>query len=112
MPGVLLLEALVQLAGWLEAVSSDFNKWFLIDKVNKCNFYGFAYPGDQVNLELQPTPESDSTVKKYKGIGTVDGKKKIKADFEGKIIPLSEIEDSDEQKILFQVLTRNLRLKT
>jgi len=112
MPGVLLLEALVQLAGWLEAVSSDFNKWFLIDKVNKCNFYGFAYPGDQVNLELQPAPKSDSTVKKYKGIGTVDGKKKIKADFEGKIIPLSEIEDSDEQKILFQVLTRNLRLKT
>lgn len=111
MPGVLLLEALVQLAGWLEAVSSDFNNWFLINKVNKSNFYGFAYPGDQVELVMETMAEPNSSVKTYKGAGTVDGKKIIKSEFEGKIIPLSEIENTDEQKRFFQVLTRKLNLK-
>ncbi len=111
MPGVLLLEALVQLAGWLEAVSSDFNNWFLINKVNKSNFYGFAYPGDQVELVMETMAEPNSSVKTYKGTGTVGGKKIIKSEFEGKIIPLSEIENTDEQKRFFQVLTRKLNLK-
>ena len=111
MPGVLLLEALVQLAGWLEAVSSDFNNWFLINKVNKSNFYGFAYPGDQVELVIETMAESNSSVKTYKGAGTVGGKKIIKSEFEGKIIPLSEIENTDEQKRFFQVLNRKLNLK-
>ena len=112
MPGVLLLESLVQLAGWLEAASSDFNNWFLINKVNKSNFYGFAYPGDQVELVLEPMPGANSSAKTYKGIGTVCGKKIIKAEFEGKIIPLSEIENTDEQKRFFQVLTRKLGVRT
>lgn len=112
MPGVLLLEAFVQLAGWLEAASSDFNNWFLINKVNKSNFYGFAYPGDQVELVLESTSETNSSVRTYKGIGTVGGKKIIKSEFEGKIIPLSEIENTDEQKRFFQVLTRKFNLKT
>ena len=112
MPGVLLLEALVQLTGWLEAASSDFDSWFLITQVKKCNFYGFAYPGDQVELIVEPIPETSSLVKTFKGLGTVGGKKKIKAEFEGKIIPLSEIEDAHEQKKFFQVLTRKLSLKT
>jgi 3-hydroxyacyl-[acyl-carrier-protein] dehydratase len=100
MPGVLLLEALTQLTGWLEAASSDFENWFLIEQVNKCSFYGFALPGDQVELEVQITPESSSEKKVFKGIGTVSGKKKITVEFEGKTIPLSDIE----------LLTRNLKL--
>ncbi len=112
MPGVLLLEALVQLAGWLEAASSDFKNWFLINKVIKSNFYGFAYPGDQIELAIELTAETSSSIKTYKGIGTVGGKKIIKSEFEGKIIPLSEIENIDEQKKFFQVLTRNFNLKT
>ncbi|HJP18348.1 MAG TPA: 3-hydroxyacyl-ACP dehydratase FabZ family protein [Nitrospinota bacterium] len=112
MPGVLLLEALVQLAGWLEAASSDFKNWFLINKVIKSNFYGFAYPGDQIELAIELMADPNSSIKTYKGIGTVGGKKIIKSEFEGKIIPLSEIENIDEQKKFFQVLTRNFNLKT
>lgn len=111
MPGVLLLEALAQLTGWLEAASSDFKNWFLLNKVYKCNFYGFAFPGDQVKLEVQSVFESDSNIKRYKGMGMVDGKKKIKVEFGGSIKPLEEIEDIDEQKRVFQLLTRNFDLK-
>ncbi len=38
MPGVLLIEAFTQLTGWLEAASSDFKRWFLIDRVRQCKF--------------------------------------------------------------------------
>lgn len=110
MPGVLLLEALTQLTGWLEAASSDFNNWFLIDTVNKCSFYGFALPGDQVELEVWIVPQSSSKKRVYRGIGKVAGKKKISVEFEGKTIPLSDIEDADEQKRFFQLLTRSLKL--
>ena len=74
MPGVMLLEALTQLTGWLEAVSSDFRDWFLISKVKKSSFYGFALPGDQVELEVKVLPEDSGEGKVYQGIGMVNGK--------------------------------------
>ncbi len=98
MPGVLLLEASAQLAGWLEAASSDFKNWFLITKVKKCNFYGFALPGDQVELEVNTVSDGGSDIRVYSGIGIVNGKKKIKTEFEGKVVSLSEIEDVNDQK--------------
>jgi len=57
MPGVMLLEAIAQLTGWLEAASSDFQHWFLISRVLKCSFYRFALPGDQVEFEVTQGPK-------------------------------------------------------
>ncbi len=74
--------------------------------MRKSNFYGFAFPGDQVELEVQFI----SDTKVYRGIGTVKGKKKITTEFEGEIVLIEEIEDVDDQKKLFQVLTRELKL--
>lgn len=110
MPGVMLLEALTQLTGWLEAASSDFNKWFLISSVRKCNFYGFAFPGDQVSLEVSSVSSPAEGKKVYKGLGTINGKKKITVEFEGDIVPFAELEDPEEQKRFFDLLTRNLGL--
>ena len=106
MPGVMLLEAITQLTGWLEAVSSDFRNWFLVSKVIKCNFYGFAFPGDQVELEVASVSPSHTPVKLYRGSGFIKGRKKIITEFEGEIIPLEDIEDAEEQKKFFKVLTR------
>jgi 3-hydroxyacyl-[acyl-carrier-protein] dehydratase len=110
MPGVMLLESLAQLAGWLEAASSDFTSWFLINKVRKSNFYGFALPGDQVELEVRNISDKETDIRVYSGVGTVHGKKKIRTEFEGEIVPLSEIEDVSDQKRFFQLLTRELNL--
>jgi len=110
MPGVMLLEALTQLTGWLEAVSSDFKNWFLISKVKKSSFYGFAFPGDQVELEVKVLPKDSGKGNVYQGIGMVNGKKKILAEFEGEIIPLSDIEDEEEQRQFFLRLTRGTKL--
>ena len=109
MPGVLLLEAITQLTGWLEAVSSDFQKWFLINKVLRCNFYSFALPGDQVELEVECVPGDIPDTKRYRGVGTVNGKKKILVDFEGVVLSIEDLEEGTEQRKFFSLLTRDSR---
>lgn len=107
MPGVLLLEALVQLAGWLEAVSSDFENWFLLNHVERSSFYGFALPGDRVELEVQAKSTQLSGPKIFTGSCSVDGKKRMAAEFAGEIVRLGELEDVEEQKRVFRSLTRD-----
>lgn len=106
MPGILLIEAFAQLTGWLEAASSDFKNWFLVTKVRQCKFYGFALPGDQVELEVERHPESGIDKKVYSAIGRVGHKKKITVEFEGDLIPFQELEDIDDQRKFFKVLAR------
>jgi 3-hydroxyacyl-[acyl-carrier-protein] dehydratase len=110
MPGVLLLEAMAQLSGWLEAVSSEFRYWFLLTRVQRCKFYGFAFPGDQVRLEVKRVRETETGQIHYSGTGAVEGKKKIIAEFEGELIPLEKIEDPAEQDRLFRLLTRRVKI--
>lgn len=110
MPGVLLLEALTQLAGWLTAASSGFESWIAIRQVRKCMFYGFALPGDQVELEVDYMADVTPGVKLYLGTGKVGGKKKITAEFEGQITPLAELEKPAEQRSFFKILNRKVRM--
>lgn len=109
MPGVMLLEALTQLAGWLVAASSDFQNWFLVSKVKKSSFYGLSLPGDQVKLDVQLISEDGSGQITFKGLGTVNGKKKIMTEFAGEIVPLNELDDVEDQKNFFKILTRTLK---
>ena len=52
-PGMLVLESFAQLAGWVEAASSDFERWFLLDRVKAARYYAFAGPGDRIDLTLE-----------------------------------------------------------
>lgn len=106
MPGVLLLEAMTQLAGWLEAASSNFQNWFLLSNVRSCKFYGFSLPGDQVELTAVRAPESDRSSTVYHGTALVEGKRRVSAEFEGIIVPLSELEDVNDQRKIFMLLRR------
>ena len=106
MPGVLLIEACAQLSGWLEAASSDFKDWFLITRVRQCKFYGFALPGDQVEIEVERSPESTPGHRVYSATGKVGTKRKIVIEFEGEVTPFEEIEDREEPRRFFKVLTR------
>ena len=110
MPGVMLLETITQLTGWLEAASSDFKNWFLISRVIKCSFYRFALPGDQVEFEVTRIPGNTGDTRTYSAIGSVKGAKKIVAEFEGLLMPLADIEDPEEQRRFFSLLTREMRL--
>ena len=110
MPGIMLLEVLVQLSGWLEAASSNFEKWFLVSRVLKCNFYSFVLPGDQVKLNVSVAPAPSNDLKIYSGTAEVDGKRKIKTEFQGNLIDLETIEEVKEQRRFFEILTRKIRL--
>ncbi len=105
MPGVLLLESMAQLAGWLEAASSGFTRWVLIDHVRQCKFYGFARPGDQVEIEIEVAGVEDNR-KFYRGVGTVAGQRRVVAEFGATVVPLSTLEDPDQHSVVFQILTR------
>lgn len=108
MPGILLLEALVQLSGWLQAASSSFRKWFLVSRVLKCSFYGFVLPGDQVELSVSVGAAPSDDLRIYSGTAKVNGKRKIKAEFQGNLVGLESIEDVEEQRRFFQTLTREI----
>lgn len=108
MPGVMLLEAITQLTGWLEAASSDFQNWFLISRVLKCSFYRFALPGDQVEFEVIRIAGDTPALPRYSAAGYVKGSKRIVAEFEGILLPLADIEDPDEQRRFFSILTREM----
>ena len=107
MPGVMLLEALTQLTGWLEAASSGFTRWFLIGRVTKCSFYGFTLPGDQVELRVELVSDAGEGRKTFRGTGAVQGRNKISVEYEGVLTPLEELEDCEEQRRFFSILTRN-----
>jgi 3-hydroxyacyl-[acyl-carrier-protein] dehydratase len=105
MPGVLLLESMTQLAGWLEAASSEFERWFLLEHVTSCKFYDLTGPGDQVEILLDVVPVSEPSRRRYRGMGSVGGKRRIVAEFDGQVIPLADLEAPASQRQLFEVLT-------
>jgi 3-hydroxymyristoyl/3-hydroxydecanoyl-(acyl carrier protein) dehydratase len=106
MPGVLLLEAQAQLAGWLEAASSDFQSWCLIQRVQQCHFYGFAFPGDRVEIEVGIKASTAEGEKAFSGLCLVDGKRKVVAEFDGKIVALAEFDNVSDRRESFRLLTR------
>ena len=106
MPGMLLLEAMVQLAGWGEAARSDFQRWFLMDKVRKVAFYGFARPGDTVELEIRPLDPQFSGRRAYSAVGSVQGTRKVAAEFEGELVALADLDDPAAMREAFERLTR------
>ena len=106
MPGVLMLEAMTQLAGWLEAVSSDFKSWFLISEVKNCRFYRLAVPGDRIEFTVTFLAGSTPGHRSCRGMGIVRGNKTILAEYNGDVVALEELESAEDQRRFFQVLTR------
>ena len=108
MPGVMLLEAITQAAGWLVAASSDFESWALLEHVRQSKFYGFALPGDQVRIEVAALPSEDEGVRAFRGVGQVEGKRRVVAEIEMRVVPMADVESPEEQRLLFHVLTREI----
>jgi len=105
MPGVLLLESMTQLAGWLEAISSEFTRWVLLEHVTSCKFYDLTGPGDRIEFALDVVPQAEASRRRYRGTGIVNGKRRVVAEFDGQVIPLADIETPSSQRQLFEVLT-------
>jgi len=105
MPGSLLLEALAQLAGWLEGAGTGFEGWLLLERIRSVKYYGFALPGDQVALRVEAAGEEDG-LRLFKGTAQVEGQRRAVVEFAARPVRLADYEDPGEQRALFRVLRR------
>ena len=103
-PGVLVLEALAQLAGWLEAASSGFEAWFLLDRVLSARYYGFAVPGDRLELRLESVKADAPDRRAFRGESRVGEERRAVVEFEGRVVPLSTLEAKAEVERTYRSL--------
>ncbi len=102
-PGMLILEAFAQLAGWHEARTSEFRRWFLLDGVRTARYYDFAGPGDRIELRLERTAaEGDRRV--WRGESRVAGTRGAVVEFEGLVVPLADLEAEATARRTFSAL--------
>jgi 3-hydroxyacyl-[acyl-carrier-protein] dehydratase len=103
-PGNLILEACAQLAGWLEAASTDFEQWFLLDRVASARYYAFAVPGDRIDLTLERVPAEDEGRRVYRAESRVGDTRGSALEFSGRLVPLDRLEDRDAARQTWQIL--------
>ena len=90
MPGVLMLEALVQSAAWLVRVEQDFaNSVIVLASARNVRYANFVQPGRKLRCELEAV-SIDSDSAKFKGVGLVDGNQAVSARLELKCFNLAD----------------------
>ncbi len=103
MPGVLMLETLVQASAWLMRETHDFRfSTILLKEVRGLKFNNFVQPG--MTLTVSSTVhKSDGNTCTFKGEGTVDGLSAVRARLTLEQFNLSEkdssLEESDRLRI-------------
>jgi 3-hydroxyacyl-[acyl-carrier-protein] dehydratase len=81
MPGVLMLESLVETAAWLLRIRDDFQHSVIVLREARGVKYGtFMEPGRQLALSAELT-EEDGALTSFKGRGEVDGVTAVAARF-------------------------------
>lgn len=79
LPGVFLVEALVQSGGWLMRHTEGFRYAYILTKeVKAVRFNNFVAPGKTLHVMCEVTKRDDRTYT-FKGSGTVDGQSAISA---------------------------------
>ena len=79
MPGVLMLEALVQSAAWLVHATHDFShSLVLLSEAKNVTYRSFVAPGDVLELEVSAR-DIGPTRSEFNGVGQCDGEQIIKA---------------------------------
>jgi 3-hydroxyacyl-[acyl-carrier-protein] dehydratase len=103
MPGVMILEALVQLADWLIRSDTDFEMLALPASFERIRFRRMVRPGDQLRLDVEmESRDGDSAVVKAKAYtgDTLVASTTIGLTLE----PLASYLDPDEARRLFALL--------
>jgi len=72
LPGNLIMESAAQLAGWLEAASSEFTRFVLMDTVRRARFLRFVVPGERVTLAVTRVPAEGTSTEGERRAWTVE----------------------------------------
>ena len=103
-PGMLVLESFAQLAGWAEAASSDFQRWFLLDRVKAARYYAFAGPGDRIDLTLERVECSEEDRRVFRGESSIRGERSAVVEFAGQVVPLGDLENVERARRTYAAL--------
>lgn len=108
MPGLLLVEAMVQLARWMIIAESGFETAGVLAGLQVAKFREFVVPGEQV--EVLVTAAGDDAApgcRSFRGSARVSGKDRAVASFALRQVPLSDLEDPQAARGAFGVLLRH-----
>ena len=90
MPGVLMLEALVQAGGWLIRSSEDFaHSAILLKEVRAIRYNNFVSPGNSLKVEMTVRKQTDQ-LWDFNGSGTVNGNSAVSARLSLQALNLSD----------------------
>lgn len=105
MPGVLQVEAVLQLASWLAAADSGFTRMLRLESVQAIKFREFIVPGDQMRLTVDVNDRDDAGMVCRATVHVQDGLKtelrRIRLVYE----PLAEREDPDAARAHFDFIS-------
>ena len=102
MPGVLMLETLVQAGGWLIRHSEDFHhSAILLKEVRAIRFNNFVSPGNALCVQMV-VRKQDSAIWEFNGTGTVNGTSAVSARLTLEALNMSdrnpELADADSER--------------
>ncbi len=109
MPGILLLETMVELAGWLEAEGSDFSRWVLLSRVKKCNFSIKVVPGDALKISVERLPDKKDGLLHFKDAGAVGTMRCFSGNFAAIAVPAGDFFEVEELRCRFYYLRSQIR---
>ncbi len=90
MPGVLMIEAMVQTASWLVRMRTDFGVSMIVMSETRNVKYGrFIVPGDQLEIDIVVKDFKDDMAR-CKGTGRVNGQVAVSAQFDLQFFNLAD----------------------
>lgn len=93
MPGVLIVEAMAQVAGLMAFASGVQGDTVYFMSIEKAKFRKPVVPGDQLRLEITRIQQRGN-VWKFSGVATVDGKMVAEADFTAMVVQKDQGKES------------------
>ncbi len=92
MPGVLMLESLVQAAAWLVRIEQDFSKSMIVlSRARNVRYANFVLPGNVLRLEAELLGVDGETAK-FKGVGLLgDGAQAVQGRLELRCFNVADV---------------------
>jgi 3-hydroxyacyl-[acyl-carrier-protein] dehydratase len=103
MPGALMAEAAVQLAGWVIREATNFERSGLPIELERARFQELVRPGDQLEVEVKVLEMTDDEARFLASV-TCRGRRAASGRFRLRLVPTRDLEAVEEARRMFQIL--------
>lgn len=95
LPGVLMIEAMIQAAAWLQRVTADFGQSMVVlDEARNVRYGSFFRPGTSMQVTVECLKAGDGGLWTFKGLGAVDEQVNVQGRFTLKAFNLADEDPS------------------